>query len=45
LKYYKKLSGEPDDHFILIYGGEKEQARKDGNAIGWKSIASLLDEN
>lgn len=43
LKYYKKLSGEPDDSFILIYGGEKELTRRDGNAIGWKSIASLLD--
>ena len=45
LRYYKKLSGEPDNRFILIYGGEKEQGRRDGTAIGWKSIADLLDSS
>jgi len=43
LKYYKRLSGEQAENFNLIYGGDKTLVRKDGNAIGWKSIASLLN--
>ena len=43
LKYYKRLSGEQDNNFILIYGGDNQQIRKDGQAIGWKSMASLLN--
>lgn len=42
LRYYKRLSGEQDKNFKLIYGGEKKLTRKDGTAIGWKSITSLL---
>jgi predicted AAA+ superfamily ATPase len=43
LKYYKRLSGEQDENFNLVDGGEKKLVRKDGNVIGWKSITSLFD--
>ncbi len=42
LKYYKRLSGEQAENFKLIYGGDKKLTRKDGDAIGWKNIASLF---
>jgi len=42
LKYYKRLSGEQDENFNLVYGGDKKLVRKDGNVIGWKSITTLF---
>ena len=42
LTYFKKLSHMPDDHFYLIYGGEKNQIRDHGQVVGWKNMADAF---
>lgn len=41
LKYFKKISSEPEEHFYLIYGGDKNVSRKHGNVLGWRSLDKL----
>lgn len=41
LKFFKKISSEPEDYFHLIYGGNKNQARKSGHVLGWRDIDRL----
>jgi len=41
LSYFKGLSSEPDDHFFLVYGGDRDMSRKHGRVLGWKSLPLL----
>ena len=41
LRYFKRLSSVPDDHFYLVYGGDRNLTRKHGQVVGWKSISKL----
>lgn len=36
LNYWNKLSGSKAEHAYIVYGGEEEQKRSQGNIIGWK---------
>ena len=36
LRYFRTLSGLPEDHFYLVHGGSREQFRKDGQVLGWR---------
>ncbi|MEN8246067.1 MAG: ATP-binding protein [Thermodesulfobacteriota bacterium] len=39
LIYFKNISGLPVENLFLVYGGERNQSRKQGHAVGWKNIA------
>ena len=41
LRYFKRLSSAPDEHFYLVYGGDRNLSRKYGQVVGWKSISKL----
>ena len=41
LRYFKRISSTPDDHLYLVYGGDRNLARKHGQVVGWKSISKL----
>lgn len=41
LNYFKKLTGDSDNPYFLIYGGERRQSRKDGLVLSWKQIDQL----
>ena len=41
LRYFKRLSSAPDEHFYLVYGGNRNLSRKYGQVVGWKSISKL----
>lgn len=41
LQYYRKISSQSVDHFYLIYGGDRNQSRKNAQVIGWKHIKNL----
>ena len=41
LRYFKHLSSAPDEHFYLVYGGDRNCTRKHGQVLGWKSISKL----
>jgi len=41
LRYFKRLSSAPDEHFYLVYGGDRNLTRKHGQVVGWKSISKL----
>lgn len=41
LRYFKKLSSEPEDHFHLIYGGERNFFQKYGQVLGWRNLEKL----
>lgn len=41
LRYFKRLSAEPEGHFYLVYGGKRDFSRKHGQVLGWKSIMKL----
>lgn len=43
LEYWTNLAGITSDHAYLIYGGEKEQIRRQGNLIGWTQAGSLIE--
>jgi hypothetical protein len=38
LRYFKKISNLPAENLFLVYGGELNQSRKQGQAVGWKNI-------
>jgi hypothetical protein len=38
LKYFKNISNLPADNLFLVYGGERNQSREHGQAVGWKNI-------
>lgn len=38
LRYFKKISNLPAENLFLVYGGERNQSRKQGQAVGWKNI-------
>ncbi len=42
LNYFKKLSGEPDINFYLVYGGEEEMTRTHAKVMGWNKLATLF---
>lgn len=42
LQYFKRLSGEPDEHFFLVHGGSRCQTRRHGQVLGWQHISDLL---
>jgi predicted AAA+ superfamily ATPase len=42
LRYFKRLSREPDEHFILVHGGSRRQTRRHGQVLGWQHISDLL---
>lgn len=42
LRYFKRLSAQPEENFILVYGGTRRQSRKHGQVLGWPHIAALL---
>ncbi len=39
LRYFKNISDLPVENLFLVYGGERNQSRKQGQVIGWKNIA------
>ena len=41
LRYFKRISSTPEDHLYLVYGGDRNLARKHGQVVGWKSISKL----
>ncbi len=41
LRYFKRLSSEPEKHVYLVYGGKRDFSRKHGQVLGWKSISKL----
>lgn len=42
LSYYSKLSGLPDEKLFLIYGGEQNYTRKQGQVFSWKDLNSIF---
>lgn len=41
LRYFERLSGNTDDRFYVIYGGDRDVNRKHGQAIGWSNITDF----
>lgn len=41
LRYFKRLSGQPDENFFLIYGGEQNASRKHVQVMGWPSLVDF----
>jgi predicted AAA+ superfamily ATPase len=41
LRYFKSLSGIPEDNLLLIYGGARKQSRKYGQALSWRRVGDL----
>lgn len=41
LKYFQKISSEPEGQFHLLYGGEKDYSRKHGQVLSWRNIDKI----
>lgn len=41
LDYYRNLSRDSDNSYYLVYGGDSNQTRKDGQVVSWKNIEQL----
>lgn len=44
LRYFKSLSGIPEDNLFLVYGGSRKQSRKYGQALSWKRVGDLATD-
>lgn len=42
IKYWNTLSRNESDSSYVIYGGDTDQIRSDGNILGWKNLNKLL---
>lgn len=41
LRYWCELTNTPSERAYLIFGGNENQTRRDGNVLGWSSLTSL----
>ena len=42
LAYYERLSGIGAENVYLLYAGDKDSKRADGNVVSWKNIENVL---
>lgn len=42
LSYWHKISGCPSGEGYLIYGGDRDQKRKEGHVMGWRSFVNKI---
>ena len=41
LNLWQKISGTPDDHLIVVYGGDQSYQTSNGNLLSWKKYACV----
>lgn len=41
LNYYNRLSKGKPSHSYLLYGGDEDQKRKQGNVVSWKNVTEI----
>jgi len=42
LRYFRKISGLPQENCYLIYGGTKDYARESGHVLGWRDMQGIF---